>query len=90
MKPTFKLVSVLLIVLFAFGSFVPSVQAAPKTNTIVDVALAANAESGEFSILIAALQAADPAVLQTLSGKGQFTVFAPTDAAPQDHTATAS
>ena len=81
MKPAFKLVSVLLIALFAFGSFVPSVQAAPKTNTIVDVALAANAESGEFSILIAALQAADPAVLQTLGGKGQFTVFAPTDAA---------
>lgn len=45
------------------------------------VALAANAESGEFSILIAALQAADPAVIQTLSGKGRFTVFAPTDAA---------
>ena len=45
------------------------------------VALAANAESGEFSILIAALQAADPAVIQTLSGKGRFTVFAPTDGA---------
>lgn len=45
------------------------------------VVLAANAESGEFSILIAALQAADPAVIQTLSGKGRFTVFAPTDAA---------
>ncbi len=50
-------------------------------KTIVDVALEANAQSGEFSILIAALQAADPSVLQTLSGKGQFTVFAPTDAA---------
>lgn len=45
------------------------------------VVLAANAESGEFSILIAALQAADPAVIQTLSGKGRFTVFAPTDGA---------
>lgn len=47
----------------------------------MDVALAANAQTGEFSILIAALQAADPAVMRTLDGKGQFTVFAPTDAA---------
>jgi uncharacterized surface protein with fasciclin (FAS1) repeats len=77
-----KFVYALLITILAFGAFaVPSAQAAPKGNTIVDVALAANAESGEFSILIAALQAADPAVIQTLSGKGQFTVFAPTDAA---------
>jgi uncharacterized surface protein with fasciclin (FAS1) repeats len=29
--------------------------------------------------LIAALGAADPAVLRTLGGNGQFTVFAPTD-----------
>ena len=78
-----KFVYALLIAVMAFGAFAaPSAQAAPKNgNTIVDVALAANAQSGEFSILIAALQAADPAVIQTLSGKGQFTVFAPTDAA---------
>ena len=54
---------------------------AAKTPSIVDVALDVNAQSGEFSVLIAALQAADPAVLQTLSSKGQYTVFAPTDAA---------
>jgi len=78
-----KFVYALLIAVLAFGAFAAptSAQAAPKGNTIVDVALAANAETGEFSILIAALQAADPAVIQTLSGKGQFTVFAPTDAA---------
>lgn len=77
-----KFVFALLIAVLAFGSFAaPAVKAAPKTNTIVDVALAANAQTGEFSILIAALKAADPSVLQTLSGKGQFTVFAPTDAA---------
>ena len=81
MKNLYKFVSVLLIAMFAFGAYAPAAQAAPKGNSIVDVALAANAESGEFSILIAALQAADPAVIQTLSGKGQFTVFAPTDAA---------
>ena len=78
-----KLVYALLIAVMAFGAFAaPSAQAAPKNgNTIVDVALAANAQDGQFSILIAALQAADPAVIQTLSGKGQFTVFAPTNAA---------
>ncbi len=79
-----KIMSALLIAAFAFGAFFPAAPAAAKPasgNTIVDVALAANAATGEFSILIAALQAADPAVLATLSGKGQFTVFAPTDAA---------
>jgi uncharacterized surface protein with fasciclin (FAS1) repeats len=78
-----KFVYALLIAVLAFGAIAaPTAQAAPKKgNTIVDVALAANAQSGEFSILIAALQAADPAVIKTLSGKGQFTVFAPTDAA---------
>lgn len=62
------------------GSAAPAF-AAPPGDSIVDVALAVNAETGEFSILVAALQAADPAVLKTLDGNGQFTVFAPTDAA---------
>ena len=59
-------------------------QEAPGQNmgpTIVDVASSVNAATGEFSILIAALTSADSSVLETLSGKGQFTVFAPTDAA---------
>lgn len=47
--------------------------------TIVDVAIAANAETGEFSTLIAAVLAADLA--GPLSAVGQRTVFAPTDAA---------
>ncbi len=76
-----KFVYAMLIAVFAFSTFaIPSAQAA-KDKNIVEVALEANAQTSEFSILIAALQAADPAVLQTLSGKGQFTVFAPTDAA---------
>jgi uncharacterized surface protein with fasciclin (FAS1) repeats len=78
-----KLVSALLIVMFAFATFVPAAQAAQQGNTIVDVVLATSAETGEFSILIAALQAADPAVLERLGKKGPFTVFAPTDAAFQ-------
>jgi uncharacterized surface protein with fasciclin (FAS1) repeats len=76
-----KLFLVVLVSVFALGAFAPLAQAAPPGDTIVDVALAANAETGEFSILIAALQAADPAVIKKLSGNGQFTVFAPTDAA---------
>lgn len=83
-KPViFKCVSAFLIVMFAFATFVPSAQAAQQGSTIVDIVLSTNAESGEFSILIAALQAADPAVLERLGKKGPFTVFAPTDAAFQ-------
>ena len=79
-----RFVYALLIVAFAFGAFAaPSAQAAQEeTGTIVDVALAANAETGEFSILIAALQAANPDVIRRLSNpEKEFTVFAPTDAA---------
>jgi uncharacterized surface protein with fasciclin (FAS1) repeats len=44
-------------------------------KTIVDVAVA----NGSFTTLVAALKAAD--LVGALSGKGPFTVFAPTDAA---------
>jgi transforming growth factor-beta-induced protein len=50
-----------------------------ERTTIVDVALSVNADTGEFSTLIAAILAADLA--DALSGNGQLTVFAPTDAA---------
>jgi uncharacterized surface protein with fasciclin (FAS1) repeats len=70
----------LVAVLFAVTA-VPALAMKPEKNSIVDVALEANAQTGEFSILILALGAADPSVIQTLDGKGQFTVFAPTDAA---------
>jgi uncharacterized surface protein with fasciclin (FAS1) repeats len=54
--------------------------AAPATpETVVELAIAANETSGEFSTLIAALTAAD--LVATLQGNGPFTVFAPTDAA---------
>lgn len=60
------------------------VAAAGGSRNIVDTAIAANASgpfAGQFDTLIAAVLAADPAVLRTLSGRGQFTVFAPTDGA---------
>ena len=78
-----------LITLFALGSNValaadPKGPKGPKGPTIVDVAIAVNSEgqfAGTFDILIAAVLAADPAVVETLDGRGQHTVFAPTDAA---------
>ena len=55
----------------------------PKGPTIVQVALALNGPGsdyeGQFDTLIAAVLAADPIVLDTLSGNGKLTVFAPTD-----------
>ena len=77
-----RFVYALLIAAFAFGAFAaPSAKAAQDPGTIVDVALAANAATGEFSILIAALQAANPDILKKLSSDREYTVFAPTDAA---------
>ena len=46
---------------------------ASEPGTIVDVAVAA----GDFTTLVAAVQAAG--LVETLSGEGPFTVFAPTD-----------
>ncbi len=48
-------------------------QAEEEMNSIVDIAVA----DGRFTTLVAAVQAAGLA--ETLSGEGQFTVFAPTD-----------
>ncbi|MFT4309697.1 MAG: fasciclin domain-containing protein [Candidatus Woesearchaeota archaeon] len=53
---------------------------AMRGPTIVDTALAVNDESGEFSILIAALQA-EGKLINQLMRNGQYTVFAPTDEA---------
>jgi uncharacterized surface protein with fasciclin (FAS1) repeats len=69
--------------IFAFGA-VPAIAAGPKGDNLVDVAVAVNSEgpfAGQFDTLIAAVLAADPAVVKTLTGNGQHTVFAPTDTA---------
>jgi uncharacterized surface protein with fasciclin (FAS1) repeats len=77
----------LFVVLLIAGMLLMSVSsafAAPPGPSLVDVAIAVNADgpfAGQFDTLIAAVLAADPAVVATLSGNGQFTVFAPTDAA---------
>src|SRR3954471_16161355 len=57
------------------SSFGVAVKAAPAEKDIVDTAVAA----GSFKTLAAALKAAG--LVETLKGKGPFTVFAPTDAA---------
>jgi uncharacterized surface protein with fasciclin (FAS1) repeats len=79
-----RILMVTLILALGLSTFVfaPAVYAAPPGPTLVDVAIAVNSEgpfAGQFDTLIAAVLAADPAVLKTLSGNGQFTVFAPTD-----------
>jgi uncharacterized surface protein with fasciclin (FAS1) repeats len=54
----------------------------PLAPSIVDLAIELNSKgsfAGQFDTLIAAILAADPLILETLSGEGQFTVFAPTD-----------
>ena len=51
----------------------PAIQAGTAQKDIVETAVAA----GSFNTLAAALQAAD--LIDTLKGKGPFTVFAPTD-----------
>jgi basic membrane lipoprotein Med (substrate-binding protein (PBP1-ABC) superfamily) len=58
------------------------VEAMMMEMSIADVVVATTeADSPEFTVLLAAVLAADPAVLENLSTGGPFTVFAPTDAA---------
>jgi uncharacterized surface protein with fasciclin (FAS1) repeats len=79
MRKNLLVVSVLLML---WGVTISVAMAAPPGPTVVDVAIAINSEgpyAGQFDTLIAAVLAADPAILATLSGNGQFTVFAPTD-----------
>lgn len=64
-------------------SLVPVFAQDTSELTIAEIVVAsAGAETPEFSVLLTAVQAADPAVLEALSNPdAQLTVFAPTDAA---------
>lgn len=57
--------------------------AAPAEPTIADIVVElASGDPAEFSVLLAAVQAADPSILEALSDPSStLTVFAPTDAA---------
>lgn len=69
-----KIVAIALSMLFTFPLFSQAADIAPTMNIV------ATAESaGQFKTLAAALKAAG--LVETLEGKGPFTVFAPTDAA---------
>ena len=74
MKNILKKVSALVSVLLLSVSF----TAFAAQGDIVDIA----SGNKDFSILVAALQKAE--LVETLQGKGPFTVFAPTDAAFAD------
>ncbi len=69
MKPS----RIALILALTAGVAAFTVAAEKKSNTIVDVA----AGAGSFKTLVTAVQAAG--LVETLSGEGPFTVFAPTD-----------
>jgi len=89
MKHSFYVLSVLLIAAFVLAACSPAATPMPTTipstapkptaaptaapSSIVDIAVA----DGRFTTLVAALQAAG--LVDTLKGKGPFTVFAPTD-----------
>jgi transforming growth factor-beta-induced protein len=69
--------------LAAAGALVLGLGAQPVAarggSTIVETAVAVNAQTGEFDHLIAAVVRTN--LVSTLDGHRQFTVFAPTDAA---------
>lgn len=63
----------------ALGLAAGPAQARQPGPTIVEAAIAVNAQTGEFDQLIAAVVRAD--LVDALDGNRQLTVFAPTDAA---------
>ena len=73
LKKTFAFATVAAVVLTVAASGTTAVRA--ETRDVVDTAIAA----GSFKTLAAALKAAG--LVDTLKGKGPFTVFAPTDEA---------
>ena len=57
------------------STYVAPVEMAEPTLNIAEIA----ASNPDFSILLAAVQAADPAIVAALTGEGPLTVFAPTN-----------
>jgi uncharacterized surface protein with fasciclin (FAS1) repeats len=75
MKKSFPLLLVLLVLAVLAAPLSAAGKKADATGDIVDTAIAA----GSFETLTTALKAAG--LVETLKGKGPFTVFAPTDEA---------
>lgn len=80
-----KKVLVIVFALLSLLAVVPTFAQDTMSKTIADIVVeSASAATPEFSTLLAAVQAADPAVLETLANAEldpKVTVFAPTDAA---------
>ncbi len=77
-----KLVLLLVAVVMSLVVVVPAFAQDAKPTIAEIVVQSASAEKPEFATLLAAVQAADPAVLEALSNPdAELTVFAPTDAA---------
>ncbi len=74
-----RLTLILLTVGLLASLAVAPVAARQSRSTIVDTAIAVNSSTGEFDHLIGAVVRAG--LLDTLDGRRQLTVFAPTDAA---------
>ena len=74
-----RLTLILLTVGLLASLAVAPVAARQSHSTIVDTAIAVNSSTGEFDHLIGAVVRAG--LLDTLDGRRQLTVFAPTDAA---------
>lgn len=73
---------VLVILAVMMLAIVPAFAQDEMEPTIADIVVAStSAETPEFTVLLAAVQAADPIFLEALSNEGSYTVFAPTDAA---------
>ncbi|MEL6406876.1 MAG: fasciclin domain-containing protein [Chloroflexota bacterium] len=74
---------ILLAMLLVVSAFPVFAQDDEMSNTIADIVVAsAEAEEPEFTTLLTAVGAADPAVLEALANpEAELTVFAPTDAA---------
>ena len=75
MKSIRHLRNLSLAAMVALTTMIPLAQAAEKPTDIVAVA----SNAGNFKTLVTALKAAG--LVETLQGKGPFTVFAPTDSA---------
>jgi transforming growth factor-beta-induced protein len=57
MKPIYRLFLLIAVISLALGSFLPAAASAPKRVSIVDKVKEINAATGEFSTLLAAMQA---------------------------------
>ena len=83
MRKLFSLIAIALFAVAALPAFVtPAFAQDSKTIADIVVASASAKDKPEFTVLLAAVKAADPAFLKVLSDKNaKLTVFAPTDAA---------